>query len=212
MARKSAFTVLLSLSALLAACHKAPTKPAETPVIPPPAPPPPLQPLPARAPGLWRTILTETGSAEAPQSLDICIDAQVDKHLGVLGNDLSGDACTERGYRPQGDGSLGFLAECHTGEGVVTEYSGSIDGDYTHDYTMKVRLQTTGANLNRVATYDIASKRIGACASGQKPGDVISDGVKVNLFDMAGLGAGLGKDKGKSADGDKSAAAPEGGD
>jgi hypothetical protein len=206
MARKSAFIVLLSLSAALAACHKAPTKPAEAPVIPPPPPPPPLQPLPARAPGLWRTTLTETGSAEAPQTLDICIDAQVDKHLGVLGNDLSGDTCTEKGYRPQGDGSLGFLAECHTGAGVVTEYSGSIDGDYTHDYTMKARLQTTGANLNRVASYEVVSRRVGACKPDQKPGDMISDGVKVNLVDMAGQG----KDKGKGGGGDKmSAAAPD---
>jgi hypothetical protein len=204
---RTAITVLLSLSAMLAACHKAPTRSDEAPVIPPPPPPPPLQPLPPRAPGLWRTTVTETGGVETAQTLDICIDAQVDRHLGVLGNDLSGDTCSEKGYRPQGDGSLGFLAECHTGEGVVTEYSGSIDGDYTHDYTMKVRLQTTGANLNRVATYEIASKRMGACAPDQKPGDVISDGLKVNLFDMAGLG----KDKAKSGGEDRSAA-PEGGD
>lgn len=153
-----------------------------------PAPaPPPLHPLPARAPGLWQTTLTEVGSAEAPQTVQICIDAQTDRHLGILGNDLSGDTCTEKGYRPQGDGSLGILAECHTGQGVVTEYSGSVTGDYRRDYSMKVRLQTTGANLNRVANYEIVSKRLGACAKDQKPGDLISDGAKINLFDMAGV-------------------------
>jgi len=182
-AYQAALAVLML--AMLAGCQKpkAPVAPA------PPPPPPPLQPLPARVPGLWRTTLTEAGSAEAPQTLEICIDAQVDARLGVLGNDLSGDACT-KGYRPQGDGGLGFLAECHTGQGVVTEYSGSIDGDYTHDYTMKVRLQTTGANLDRVTNYEVVSKRIGACAKDQRPGDVSSGGVKLNLFDMAGMAKG----------------------
>lgn len=209
MSDKSVYLAALAACVLLAACHKAPPKEAAAPAVPPPPPPPPLQPLPARAPGLWETSLTEIGSAEAPQTVQICIDAQVDKRLGILGNDLSGEACTEKGYRPQGDGSLGFLAECHTGAGVVTEYSGSIDGDYTHDYTMKARLQTTGANLNRVASYEVVSRRVGACKPDQKPGDMISDGVKVNLVDMAGQGTGQGKDKGKS-DGDKmSAAAPD---
>lgn len=119
----------------------------------------------------------------------------------MLGNDLSGDSCSQKGYRPQGDGSWGFLAECSAAPGVVTQYSGSIDGDYTKDYEMKVRLQTTGPNLNRVANYDIASRRIGACAADQKPGDLISDGAKINLFDMAGLGSAKASSSAASATG-----------
>ncbi|MDI7776282.1 DUF3617 family protein [Asticcacaulis sp. EMRT-3] len=179
---------LLVCASGLSGCHKAPEAPPPAVVAPPP--PPPLKPLPPHQPGLWETTLTETGSADPPQKLQICIDVRTDRHLGVLGNDLSGDSCSQKGYRPQGDGSLGFLAECSAAPGVVTEYSGSIDGDYTKDYTMKVRLQTTGPNLNRVANYDIVSRRIGPCAADQKPGDLISDGVKVNLFDIAGMGSG----------------------
>jgi hypothetical protein len=199
---------LLLVLMALSACHRPEPRSSQPASPPPPPPPPPLKPLPAREPGLWQTTLTETGSVEPPQVLKICIDARTDKHLGVLGNDLSGDTCTQKGYRPQGDGSLGFLAECRTGQGVVTQYSGSIDGDYTRDYSMKVRLQTTGANLNRVASYLIVSKRIGPCASDQKPGDLISDGVRINLFDMAGLD----KDKAKSKGGNKMPQAAPAGD
>jgi len=175
---------------LLAACHKTPEAPppAPAPVAPPPKP---SQPLPARTPGLWEMQVSEEGSADAAQVLQICIDALTDQKLGILGTDLSADACQKKTFSPQGEGSWNVLAECAMGSGVVTEYSGSIVGDYTKSYAMKVRSQTTGGALpqmNRVTNYVVNAKRLGACASGQSPGDVVNEGVKMNLFDMAGIG------------------------
>ena len=174
---------------LLTSCHK---KPEEAP--PPSAVPAPVvvskpsPPRPPRKAGLWQTILSEEGSAEKPQVLKICIDALTDQRLGILGTDLSGDTCNSRTYSQQGDGSWGILAECAMGA-VVTEYSGSMTGNFDTQYEMKVRSQTTGGSqMNRVTNYVVSSKRLGACAAGQKPGDVINDGVKMNLFGMEGGG------------------------
>ncbi|HVZ30303.1 MAG TPA: DUF3617 family protein [Asticcacaulis sp.] len=156
------------------------------------APPKPQEHLPPRQPGLWETSVSEEGSEDAPQKLQICIDPITDVHLGVLGTDLSASKCSKTvSHMP--DGSWGVLAECQVGPGVKTEYSGSIEGDYTQDYSMRLRSQTTGSSLpqmSRVTTYVVASKRIGVCAKDQRPGDVVdvgNEGVRFNLFDMSGV-------------------------
>jgi hypothetical protein len=185
---------------VVAACHKTPEKPqataTDTASIAAPAPVPvkPSLPLPGRMPGLWQTSVAEEGSAGPPQEVKICIDALTDKHLGILGTDLSGDNCNTRTFSPQPDGSWGILAECTVGAGIITEYSGSVKGSYQNRYKMSVRSQTTGGNqMNRVTNYVVTSKRLGGCTSGQKPGDLINAGVKMNLFDMAGMTRGGSK-------------------
>lgn len=191
----SGFALMAGL-VMLAGCHKKPEK-APSPAVIAPAPvaaPKPPPPRPARRPGLWQTTLSEEGSAEKPQILKICIDALTDQRLGVLGTDLSGDACTSKTFSPQGDGNWGILAECTLAPGVVTEYSGSLTGDFNSRYEMHIRSQTTGGSqMNRVTNYVVSSKRLGSCAADQKPGDVINDGVKMNLFGMAGVNRGGAK-------------------
>jgi hypothetical protein len=175
---------------LAAACQKKPEQPPAPPVAA--APPKPQEHLPMRQPGLWETVVTEEGSEDAPQKLQICIDPITDVHLGVLGTDLSASKCS-RTVNHLPDGTWGVLAECQVGPGVKTEYSGSISGDYTQDYGMRLRAQTTGSSLpqmSRVTTYVVASKRIGVCGATQRPGDVVdvgNEGVKFNLFDMSGV-------------------------
>lgn len=148
-----------------------------------------VQSLPAREVGLWQTSISEEGSEETPQTIEICIDAEVDKRLGVLGSDLSGDICKKTVNRLP-DGNWDILAECQMGTGGKNEFSGSISGDYSKDYTMRVRSQTTGAalpHMNRVTTYTVKSKRVGPCKDGQIGGDaVLGGGVSVNLLSMAG--------------------------
>ena len=52
------------------------------------------------------------------------------------------------------------------------------------------------------------SKRSGDCAADQKPGDVIvNDSIKLNLFDMAGMGGPIDR-----AAGDSASAPPAAGD
>ena len=175
----------------ITACHRQPPPPppAAAMMARPAAAVAPAQVLPARLSGLWSITISENGSADVPQAQQLCMDALTDRHLGVLGNDLSGDKCTRTVSRTA-DGGWGIIAQCDMGTGGVDEYSGQISGDFTQDYTLKVRSQTTGAALpqmNRVTNYTVIAKHMGACAADQTPGDVVSDGVKLNLFDMAGI-------------------------
>ncbi len=186
----SAGAIAVLFAATLTACHKAPSAPpvAAT-AAKPAAATAPAQILPARQPGLWSITISENGSTDAPQVQQLCMDALTDQHLGVLGNDLSGDKC-KKTVSKTADGGWGMIAECDMGTGGVDEYSGQISGDFSQDYTLKVRSQTTGAALpqmNRVTTYTVLAKHTGACAADQRPGDVVSDGIKLNLFDMAGV-------------------------
>ncbi len=178
---------------VLGGCHKAPPPPpAAASVAKPAVAMAPAQVLPARQSGLWSMTISENNSPEAPQVQQLCMDALTDQHLGVLGNDLSGDKC-KKTVSKTADGGWGIIAECDMGTGGVEEYSGQISGDFSQDYTLKVRSQTTGAALpqmNRVTNYTVLAKRTGACAADQRPGDVVNDGIKLNLFDMAGISRG----------------------
>ncbi|OYW81550.1 MAG: hypothetical protein B7Z26_04950 [Asticcacaulis sp. 32-58-5] len=68
--------------------------PAPAPVVEAPKPPP-MDTMPPRKAGLWETAYSEEGSDGVAPVMKICIDAETDKHLGITGNDLSGDKCTK---------------------------------------------------------------------------------------------------------------------
>jgi hypothetical protein len=189
--RISLTRLILFSSVLLVSCGKKedPAPPPEpAPVVVPP--PKPLANLPVRKSGLWEMTLSEEGSEAQAQTMQICIDAATEKQLGLTGTDLSGDKCKKNAVSQLEDGSWGILAECDMGTGGRTEISGNISGDYTSNYKMTMRSQTTGAaapHMNRVTNMTILSKHIGACKSGQKPGDVSMAGdVSFNLFEMSG--------------------------
>ena len=183
--------VIVALCAgALAACHKAPPPPpAAATVAKPAAAVVPVQVLPARQPGLWSITISENNSPDAPQVQQLCLDALTDLNLGILPNELSGDLCKET-VSHTADGGWGLIAECHRGSAGVYEYSGQISGDYAHDYSEKVRLQVSGAALpqmNHIAHYTVLAKRTGDCTGDQSPGDLITEGAKSNLFDLAGI-------------------------
>ena len=189
---RSVAFVLIGCAGLVVGCGK---KPESHPAAPAALPKASL-PLPSRLPGLWEMTVTEDSSEDMPQVLQICIDAATDKHLGILGTDLSGDHCQTTVSKEAPDG-WGLLSACEVGNGVTTEYSGSVSGDFNSAYMMKLRSQTSSSGapqmtssasqMNRVTNYTVAAKRLGDCARDQQPGDVTNDGVRFNLFDMAGL-------------------------
>lgn len=183
---------LLASLVMMTACGKKeePPAPAPEPASVAPPPPKPQEPLPSRQAGLWETTLSEEGSESQAQTMRICIDAATEKELGITGTDLNGERCHNTAVSHLDDGSWGLLAECNMGSGGKMEVSGNITGDYTRDYTMTLRTQTTGAalaHMNRVVNMTIKSKRLSACKADQKPGDVTLPGdVSFNLYDMAG--------------------------
>jgi hypothetical protein len=184
-------TVFVLCAGLLTACHKTPPSPppAAATAARPAAAVVPAQSLPARQPGLWSITISEDNSPDAPQVQQLCMDAVTDVNLGVLPNELTGNLCKETVSRTA-DGGWGLIAECQRGSAGVYEYSGQISGDYSRDYSEKVRLQVSGAALpqmNHIAHYRVQAKRTGDCTADQSPGDLLTEGTKSNLFDLAGL-------------------------
>ncbi len=150
--------------------------------------PRPMQVLPARHPGLWETSVREDGSDDV-QTLQICIDSVTDIRLGLRGNDLGGDRCGPKSISRIDADSWKVMTTCQVSGGGTEAYSGTFSGDFATDYTMKLRVQTTGGavpQMNRAANYIIESKRVGDCGPDQAPGDLTNDGVTVNLFEMEG--------------------------
>lgn len=180
--------------AWLAACSpKAPEPEPEPEPVPDPIVATPVKPpaeLPTRTPGLWQMTITEEGSEDQARTMRICTDADTEKQLGITGEDLSGDKCQRTAVSKLEDDSWGLLAECQMGTGGSTEMSGKITGDYTRDYVLTLRSQTSGAaldHMNRVVNMTIKAKRLSACRSGQEPGDVIlPDGETFNLLTISG--------------------------
>jgi hypothetical protein len=153
------------------------------------APKPEAPHLPVRQSGLWDFTISEQGSADTPRRFRVCVDAETDKQMGVVGKDLSADKCYKHAVTLNPDNSWNLVAECNMGTGGVDSFFGTITGDYSRSYTMSLRAQTSGASLaqmNRVSNLTIIAKRTGACSGGLKAGDMDESGVTVNLFDMAG--------------------------
>ena len=182
--------VMLLGAGALGGCHKAPpAPPTAASAAKPAAAVAPVQVLPARQPGLWSITISEDNSPDVPQVQQLCLDAVTDVNLGILPNELSGNLCKET-VSHTADGGWGLIAECHRGSAGVYEYSGQIAGDYTSNYSEKVRLQVSGAALpqmNHIAHYTVLAQRTGACAADQTAGDLITSGTKSNLFDLAGI-------------------------
>ncbi len=189
-----AFTsaALAAVCGLLAACQKPappPPPPTASSAAKPAAAVAPAQTLPPRQPGLWSITISEDNSPDAATVQQLCLDAVTDINLGVLPNELSGNLCQDT-VSHTADGGWGLIAECHRGSAGVYEYSGQISGDYSHDYSEKVRLQVSGAALpqmNHITHYTVLAKRTGDCSATQKPGDLINGGVTSNLFELAGV-------------------------
>ena len=178
---------------LMACSPKAPPpepepEPVMDPIVTAPPPRPPVE-LPERTPGLWQLNLSEEGSEDQARTMRLCTDAATEKQLGITGEDLSGDKCRRTTVSKLEDGAWGFLAECQMGTGGTTELSGKITGDYSRDYVLTLRSQTSGAaveHMNRVVNMTIKARRLGPCRSGQKPGDVILADETFNLFTISG--------------------------
>lgn len=200
--RAAASAILLS-ALVLAACkpagksdapaksgEAAPAAPASAPAAPGPVN---ANQLPHRRPGLWEISMSEAGQSQPPHVTQMCLDAASEAKASIWGNEMSRDMCQKYEITRQLDGSYRFSSICNLGSGGVTRSEGTATGDLTSNYTVRVKSSTSGADLefmNRDADFTVNSRRLGACAAGQKGGDVIMNGrVVANLNSMPGPAA-----------------------
>jgi hypothetical protein len=147
--------------------------------------------LPARKPGLWEVSMSFDGRNLPPQITQQCLDAETDKMLNVMGNQMGGEICQKQDIKQSGS-AIVVDAVCEIAGMKVTTHS-EMTGDFNSAYTVKAT-STTEGRANPIAGADgamhmtIGAKWTGACAADQKPGDIVmSNGMKMNVREMQAL-------------------------
>ena len=145
--------------------------------------------LPTRKAGLWEIHMDFQGSSKLPiQTMKQCTDAASDK-LMTLNFGGAGQHCSKQDVSNSG-GTITVDSICKFGETTSTSHA-AVTGDFNSAYTVEVTSTREGGRpIRGVAPgkeshMKIAAKWIGACAAGQRPGDVImGNGMTVNVIDM----------------------------
>jgi hypothetical protein len=127
--------------------------------------------LPPRKPGLWESKMSGMTGAPAT-TVKQCIDAKTDQLVQAAVQ--PGATCSKREITKT---SAGYEVEtnCTIG-GIKAEGKGLITGDFVS--SVKVAMTTTmtgvpGQSSPITSNLEMDSARVGDCAAGQSPGDII---------------------------------------
>lgn len=124
--------------------------------------------FPARKAGLWEMTITGDHSLTVRQ----CSDAASDEAVAQAGFGWAGE-CAKRDVEKSGS-TITVVSVCTSDRKTTTSrivITGSLDSDYTMTVSRSVGPSMT-----------VSAKRLGPCAAGQKPGDVIMpNGNKINI-------------------------------
>ena len=151
--------------------------------------------LPTRKAGLWEIKMEFQGNSRLPvQTMKQCTDASSDK---LMTYNFAGSAekdCRKQDISRSGN-SIVIDSACSFGGLIATSHA-VVSGDFNSAYTVEVTSQREGGrpipgvSPNGEMHMKIAATWLGACAAGQRPGDIImSNGVTMNVLDMQKRGA-----------------------
>jgi hypothetical protein len=148
--------------------------------------------LPPRKPGLWEMKMTFVGRKVPAQVFQHCIDAATDKEMNSLGNSQAAK-CSKQDMQRSGD-TITVDSVCDMGMGTSTSHAvvtGSFDSAYTVNVDTKREGGPEDSKQPPETKMQIDAKWLSACASDQKPGDIImAGGRKINIHDMQKMRAG----------------------
>ena len=155
------------------------------------------QDLPARKPGLWEIKVAVGGRALPIKDLRHCVDQSTDKMMNAALGLASLQACSRKDVVKSGNTTT-IDSVCKVGKGANTAHT-VISGNFDSAYTVQIDSKTEDAPLKGAAAalsgethMTIDARYLGACERGQKPGDVIMGGIRMNIQnmpDLATLGA-----------------------
>ncbi|MCC6775526.1 MAG: hypothetical protein IT537_02655 [Hyphomicrobiales bacterium] len=153
--------------------------------------------LPTRKAGLWELKMSFEGRNMPPQVTQHCIDAESDKLMSAIGNNMPKDTCRKQETKKVGN-TFVIDAVCKVGTGTTTSQS-VISGDFNSAYTVKVSskreggAQIPGLPADGTSNMTLEAKWTGPCKADQKGGDMImSNGMKMNIRDLQNMPAMLG--------------------
>lgn len=145
--------------------------------------------LPARKAGLWELRMEFDNRNLPAQVMKQCVDAATDKLMNMNFGGSNEQACSKQDVNRTG-ATITIDSVCTFGPTTTTSHAvmtGSFDSAYTVDVTST---REGGPAMPGVAPgaptrMTIAAKWLGACAAGQKPGDVImANGMTMNVLEL----------------------------
>ena len=132
------------------------------------------QALPHQKLGLWQSETTMAGQHFSSQS---CIDAVSEAKMSAFSYQVTRKNCQPGQINHNPDGSWRSVTTCEFRPGVKTTTRADITGDFNSKFTMVMRSPPDAApQMTMVMTW------IGPCKPGQKGGDVIMNGKKMNVL------------------------------
>ena len=146
------------------------------------------QDLPPRKAGLWEVKMTTEGHNMPPNTSEHCIDAETDKLMSSMGDNVRQDMCSKRDVKKVGN-TIVVDSVCKFGPMTITSQSVA-SGDFNSAYSVKVTTKREGGPVipgmpaDGKSSMSIDAKWMGACKADQKPGDMITAGRKFNIRDM----------------------------
>lgn len=140
--------------------------------------------MPKRKPGLWSHSMVAEG---ATQTVQLCLDADTDAKMSLWGQSVSNEMCSKNVITKTADG-YAFESECDIGGMGHSSGKGTVTGDFSSAYTVKMISTTTGSSIpqaNKTSEMTLNAKWEGACPADMKGGDMLlPGGVKINMESM----------------------------
>jgi len=141
--------------------------------------------MPARKPGLWQLTMNFEGRSNMPaQTMKHCIDAETDKLMNSPNASMGREQCSKQDVQRVGS-TIVIDSVCQFAN--VTNVSHAVvSGDFNSAYTVQVDSKREGGPAAAAGSSKmmIAAKYLGPCEAGQKPGDMIIDGMTMNIRTM----------------------------
>jgi hypothetical protein len=145
--------------------------------------------MPTRKTGLWEVKMVFEGRNLPPTVMKQCVDPATDKLMNANFGGSNEQACAKQDVKNSG-GTMTIDSVCTFGVTTTTSHA-VVSGSFDSAYTIKVAsTRAGGPPLPGVAPgaethMTIEAKWLGACAAGQKPGDVImANGMIMNVLDV----------------------------
>ncbi|MFN4295576.1 MAG: DUF3617 family protein [Brevundimonas sp.] len=136
--------------------------------------------------GLW-VMASETDGMRS--AMRMCVDADVQQRMSILGSQMSGGACEESTVTPRPGGGWAVRSVCDMGSGGRVVSEGVTTGDLNNAYRTETTSTTTGAavpHMNRSVTQVVEGEHRGDCPDGMQPGDLEAPGgIRFNMLEMA---------------------------
>lgn len=152
---------------------------------------------PSRKAGLWSHTVASAGMNQA---MKVCLDADTDARMTVWGQAASKDMCARQSFT-RTPGGFAFESECDMGAAGKTVSKGTVTGDFSSAYTVKVSSVTTGGSMpqaNGAHDTTLTARWEGPCPAGMKGGDaaiVLPNGqqMTINMEKMTAMAGGAGQ-------------------